>query len=146
MSTDAISPGISGCSGLITGAGSISARAASSSSRTAPTELAYIAGLLDGEGCIGAQNSRWNVSITNTYRPVIDWLLRLGGKDHVRQRYSAAHNPCWSWRVHAQQDVLALLEALVPFMIIKRDLAERVIAEIGHRPYRRENQAISHSG
>lgn len=104
-----------------------------------PTVLAYLAGLLDGEGNISSQEGKWWVAITNSYRPVIDWLLTFGGKDRAMKRYKPAHSPCWHWRIHAQQDVLAFLEAVAPYMIIKRDLAECVIAEIGHRPYRRPN-------
>jgi hypothetical protein len=98
-------------------------------------ERAYMAGLFDGEGTLHKQNGRWSFSIANTYRPVIDWLLCYGGKESPKPRYSPKHKPAWAWRVHAQQDVYALTEVLAPYMIIKRDLALRVLAEISSWPY-----------
>jgi hypothetical protein len=106
-----------------------------------PTELAYIAGLFDGEGHLGFQSDRYSVEIANTNREVMDWLLRLGGK--VRKSSREPHQDCYHWRVHAQLDVHALLEALRPYLIIKRRISEQAITAIGHRPYR---QGSNHSG
>ena len=109
-----------------------------------PLILAYLAGLFDGEGHIGKQSNdkdhpyeAWHIGISNNYRPVIDWLLEMGGKDRLKVRASPKHALGWDWRVHNQQDVLAFLQAIEPYMIIKRDLAREVIEKIGHRPYRR---------
>lgn len=106
---------------------------------TAPelsTDAAYIGGLFDGEGHLGWQHGRWYIEIANTNREVIDWLLRFGGKAHTQSR-KPPHRDCHYWALHAQLDVTAFLEAVCPYLIIKRDQAAEAIQSIGERPYRR---------
>src|SRR4051812_37412335 len=77
------------------------------------TTLAYVAGLIDGEGSISIGVSRdhpgratpnyWlQVSVTNTDRTLIDWLLTsFGGHTSSNSHYHDApkRRPCWAWRV-----------------------------------------------
>jgi hypothetical protein len=96
------------------------------------TTLAYVAGLLDGEGsfCIGAGGTEpdrvavhyWlQVQITNTDRTLIDWLLATFG-GHISDNSHAPsrpnRRPCWAWRVMGPQAV-PFLEAIQPYVRIK---------------------------
>jgi len=94
--------------------------------------LAYVAGLLDGEGsiCIGSGRSRsdrvapsyWlQVGITNTDRSLIDWLLATFG-GHISDNSHAPsrknQRPCWAWRIMGLQAV-PFLEAIQPYVRVK---------------------------
>jgi hypothetical protein len=68
----------------------------------------------------------------------MDRLSQMGGKVRPVKPANPRHRLRYDWRVHAQQDVLAFLEAIAPYLVIKRELAERVIGEIGQHPYRME--------
>lgn len=91
--------------------------------------IGYIAGLLDGEGCITQQNGRWKIQIAMTHQPVIDWLGQMGGT--VRERKVTENRQrCWRWLLMRQADVHAFLVATVPLLRVKRDLAIEVIVAI----------------
>jgi hypothetical protein len=93
-------------------------------------ELAWAAGIMDGEGCITIQrNSRMRsvqhrlaVKITMTHRPTIDRLkeifsagsIAVGGADGMRKTYSL-----WI----TQKPAGHVLEALLPFLVTKADEA-----------------------
>ncbi len=88
-------------------------------------DLAYIAALLDGEGSISLQVTHTTCSIrthtymlkvriTNTYKPVLDWLLLvLGGHLYAMKRYKPGYKPSWSWEV-AGADAVKVLRVLLP--------------------------------
>jgi hypothetical protein len=94
--------------------------------------LAYVAGLLDGEGslCIGMSRAKsagrapsyWlQVGITNTDRALMDWLLATFGghiSDNSHAPTKRQYSPCWAWRIMGTQAV-PFLEALKPYVRIK---------------------------
>ena len=101
--------------------------------------LGYIAGLLDGEG-----NIQWRrrsdrqhsavVSIYSTTTELIDWLAvtMRGGRVRWDSNRTVRHGwkPIGSWQVSRVRDVQAVLSALDGLLIIKRDLAREVLAEL----------------
>lgn len=92
-------------------------------------DLAYAAGLFDGEGCIHigrhARGYKLQVMLTNTHRPVLDWFQSIwGGKlyDHPsyhRKRWTM----CWTLQWGGKDDEVRLLTDLLPNFQIKRDQA-----------------------
>ena len=85
-----------------------------------PTEAAYFAGLLDGEGTILVWQrkdrlaSRLSIRavIVNTDYPVMEWLAEhVGGNVNDK--------PIWSWTVNGPNAVSVLKQAL-PYLVIKR--------------------------
>lgn len=108
------------------------------------TTLAYIAGLLDGEGSIviGMTKvtsprprplvwpSHWlQVGIVNTNKDLIDWLHRtIGGhiSDNSHAPSRKRQRPCWAWRIISNQ-AQEFLEAILPYMRVKRRQAELAI-------------------
>lgn len=99
---------------------------------TAPTDsatLGYLAGLMDGEGCITRSGGRLRVQIAMTDEPVIRWLGEMGGT--VKERAVVGNRRrCWGWLLLAQADVLAFLVAVSPHMRVKREAALATIEEI----------------
>lgn len=98
------------------------------------SEIAYVAGIVDGEGCvqvrrIGAnrfnQPSFWmQLQVSNTNHELLVYLKDVTGLGHVDGPFSynkdgANRKPYWKWRVK-QSDALGLLILLQPWLIVKR--------------------------
>lgn len=96
-----------------------------------PTTLAYLAGLLDGEGCITASPNGsyyWlGVRISNTDLGLADWLqTTLGGTVNVWQP-SGRRRRVFNWLLSGQR-AADFLEQVSPYLIIKRRQAELWLA------------------
>lgn len=91
--------------------------------------LAYIAGLFDGEGSIMFLNNHWCAKVGMTDEPVIRWLATFGGLFSAEQRQPPRKQPFY-WSVHRRLDLIHLLTVLLPYLRVKHDLANRVLAEI----------------
>ena len=106
-----------------------------------PEELAYFAGILDGEGCISYHRSgrNWTIAVTNTSPELEEWLKGIGGLFYYpprrpslkfdgtfsKQRFERKVGRAW--------DVLRLLEAVSPYLRIKKARAEEAMAGIRKR-------------
>jgi hypothetical protein len=98
-----------------------------------PTELAYIAGLIDGEGCLliyrkadtrGNLHIRCILRISNTSARVIEWLQeRLGGVAASRNEQRPGHLRVMHWPCEGPR-LTQLLEAVRPYLVIKPELAD----------------------
>lgn len=101
------------------------------------SEAAYIAGLIDGEGSIGGTHrnakgrTSWFIRIYNTHRGVMEWLLKATNTGCIvnRQKEKPHHKKSYAWECFAW-NAKHILEQALPYMIIKRALAERVIKEL----------------
>ncbi len=105
------------------------------------TDLAYFAGILDGEGCFCLHSHKatrrfrghiysCQVHVGNTDPRLLQWIeARFGGYVHFEPR--AAHQshqkPMWRWYARAD-DMDRWLTAVLPFLVIKRDRAELLLA------------------
>lgn len=100
-----------------------------------PTELAYFAGFLDGEGCFAYYGSP-RLTAVNTYLPVLKELqVAFGGTWMMRAtRKSTDHRTCYSWSVHGDTAVKTI-SALLPYLREKRGQAQLVL-EIPQYPAR----------
>jgi hypothetical protein len=95
-------------------------------------KLAYFAGLIDGEGSIfickaildsGMPSHNLEVTITNTNRKIIDWLLdNLGGTERNSGKRGTADKSQWAWVVRHHK-ARPYLEAMLPYLVAKRDQA-----------------------
>jgi hypothetical protein len=102
-------------------------------------DLAYLAGLVDGEGHIGvrwvgASKGMWALSaglgVYSSDLPVLLWCAEITGVGIV----GLTHNQSplskkvqYRWRVTRLQHVLYILRLLWPYLKIKQDLADTVI-------------------
>jgi hypothetical protein len=94
----------------------------------------YLAGLVDGEGSVSIHLQRKRqrptvaISVGSTTRELHDWLLtEVGGTSYERKIRHLGKKTMWYWHVVRARDIEALLEAIIPYMIIKR---ERAIAAL----------------
>lgn len=101
---------------------------------TDETDLAYLAGIFDGEGCIHltpdhhrkSTRNRVMLTISNTDRELMDWLLGFGGSlasDGKDPRRSVQYR----WRIAARSDVIDFLESILPYLRVKKSKAEIAI-------------------
>ena len=102
-------------------------------------DAAYLAGLIDGEGCLFARKvkSRNTVGVQSglaiamTCRHILEQMQELTGIGSVILSPSSKNQPrgwkdCWRWDVGAQS-VAMLIPKILPFLRIKRTQAELII-------------------
>lgn len=98
------------------------------------TDLAYIAGFLDGEGCFTFTSSI-TVKAAITHLPTLEWLQSVFGGS-LREHNSPTHKKqAWVWVVHAQA-AAEVLEQVLPYLREKRRKAELLLefqSTIGRR-------------
>lgn len=100
------------------------------------TDLAYAAGIIDGEGCIGIwkrklkQNGKeypyrsLSVSVAMTEQWVPTWLqFAFGGSVIYFKAKQENHNPYWQWNITSNK-ALEFLRLILPYLKIKRPHAE----------------------
>jgi hypothetical protein len=102
------------------------------------TTLAYLAGLIDGEGYIGIKKSHRPDAVSAIYHEriqvrmvhegAIALLARtLGGNYYLEKAHATNGRPLYCWQA---SDALAarILAAVLPHLIVKRDSALNVLA------------------
>jgi|WetSurMetagenome_2_1015567.scaffolds.fasta_scaffold18767_3 hypothetical protein len=91
-------------------------------------EIAYTAGLFDGEGSISLVRQRIarfhspQVSVANTDREVLEWLQkRWGGSIVTKQPRKVAHSVSYDWRL-TDRRALSFLQLIRPYLVIERKI------------------------
>jgi hypothetical protein len=123
-----------------------------------PTEWAYLAGIIDGEGSIQivryppkprykTRIYQLGLYVTNTNRPLMDWIeTKLGGyRFHQSKRYAGkgGRHQYWQWKASTRH-AMAILKGVRPYLIGKAEQADVGIAfqehieEAKHRRYERK--------
>jgi len=93
-------------------------------------QAAYIAGIVDGEGCIEINyiHPHIRMQLANTNFELVTWLCRFGGKIY----YPRVTNPKWKpqayWSVVRRLEVASLLSQIEPHLIVKRERAAEALA------------------
>lgn len=129
-----------------------------------PIDLAYLAGLFDGEGCIAIQKCRFkngsmsygvNVKVTNTDSNLIEKIqsiyLSLNINPLIRTHYRNQNNSwkdCFDIYLTKRDNIKILLEAILPYLVGKRArailmlrfIAKEIDRETGFGEMKRLNQ------
>jgi hypothetical protein len=94
------------------------------------TDLAYLAGFIDGEGTIcifgyhGRRHSALRVAAYNTNRDVLDWIaLTFGGRVYAVKRRPSNRRQSFVWQISARPAV-AIIDACMPYFRIKAQQAK----------------------
>jgi hypothetical protein len=99
----------------------------------ADKDLAYFAGIIDGEGCFclhnhGTHRFGAQLQVGNTDPRLLEWIQsRFGGSVNMERRTNKAHKPVWRWIAHVD-NLTELITAILPFLIVKRDQADLMLA------------------
>jgi len=99
-------------------------------------ELAYTAGIVDGEGSVGIGHNEKSsknlyygvfVSVTNTAEWLTQWLqLTHGGSVHPYQHPNPKYKLAYKWSLHGVA-AAEFLESILPYLHLKRPQAELAI-------------------
>lgn len=91
-----------------------------------PLLLAYLAGIIDGEGYVGVhshgagKNQRFVMQVNMTDKDIVELLhATLGGHMRYKKPYREGYKPQWLWRVTAKQ-ARCVYTQLEPYLRLKR--------------------------
>lgn len=109
------------------------------------SEIAYAAGLFDGEGCVMVNHDtsrpspRLQIEIAGSYLPMFDWLVEnFGGNYYVGERplgvgeagrygtVRTRHKQGYKWSLTGRKAV-EFLTVVLPFLMEKREQAVAVL-------------------
>ena len=113
-------------------------------SNISPTEWAYLAGLIDGEGNIGVYGRSWKhtgqrqktpsesyrpvLTITNTKRNLLEWIEeRFGGTIESPKVYSDRHNARYIWTIKTIVDIQDICRNCLDYLVLKREQANLIL-------------------
>lgn len=104
--------------------------------------LSYLAGLIDGEGCLSAWRY-WNknrtdcspyfqyscrLNITNTSLELMKQLIQYyGGGYRMTRPANGKHKARYEWRPKGKKNLELLLLGIIPHLLIKREQAELLL-------------------
>jgi len=103
-------------------------------------ELAYVAGLLDGEGYIGIArmardqykhgvNYTPMVKLVSTHEPLVSYLIERFGGNRSHRVFPSHRNSrdAFEWGIRSRRRVLPFLKQIRPWLRVKADAADVVI-------------------
>lgn len=101
------------------------------------TTIAYLAGLVDGEGYVGIKRSRRRDAVNLSYHEriqvrmiheeAIALLARtLGGSYYREKPHANDGRPLFCWQA-SDRLACTILRTLLPYLLVKRDQAENVL-------------------
>lgn len=103
------------------------------------TDKAYLAGLFDGEGCVGYYNANpdsdgtpychTQVCITNTNEDVISWVNKVANMGRVSMRMfnDGKRRNAFSWQISKKAQVREFLEAIRPYLHVKAAQVDAIL-------------------
>jgi hypothetical protein len=100
------------------------------------TDKAWLAGFIDGEGCIGMQRGIVHkkayygvrIQITQTNREVLEHVALITGVNRIKSVHRALDNQAeaWGWSCDTA-DTVRLLSDVLPYLIRKNEVAKLAI-------------------
>lgn len=88
------------------------------------TDIAYLAGILDGEGSFSVVHTRGSgyanvIQVTVTHKPLIDWLYQTFGGHTTSQPSIGNREATYYWRLAAKPAIRKLLPFVIPYLKVK---------------------------
>lgn len=83
------------------------------------TEIAYLAGVFDGEGTVKVGNSI-RVSVEMTDLDVLERFQRAFGGQIYPRKAKVNRKPAWSWNLQSRAGVWPFLDKVKPFLSDRR--------------------------
>lgn len=112
------------------------------------TQIAWLAGLFEGEGCICLRPGGTRLTIEMTDEDIINRVAELTGLGSVirlekrkQKGGKPNHKDSWKWYIGYREDVKNVLVAIYPYLGIRRRIAaDKALSVISQmRPRRRNN-------
>lgn len=110
---------------------------------------AYLAGVIDGEGWVGAQlgtsTPQPMIQVDNTYEGLIDYLVaQFGGNKTSYETTQRKANPTWKqpyrWSMTSKDELIPLLQRVLPYLVVKKAQVELLIELCEILPGRRQDE------
>lgn len=103
-------------------------------------ELAYVAGFIDGEGClsIGA-NGSVSIGIVNTSKCTLDFVLKVLGTGVIQDRKQIVNKRQYVYRAYGE-NCMNIIKVILPYLIEKKDQALLLVE------YRQQDRRIHKPG
>jgi hypothetical protein len=114
-------------------------------------EKSYIAGIVDGEGCVEIQRHKkkgkkrqnhllGRISIQICNEEVLKWIKKTSGFGNINETpLTITGKRRWCFRLSKQKDTLIFLKEILPFLKIKRKHAKLLINFLESRTSRHHN-------
>jgi intein/homing endonuclease len=111
---------------------------------TEDTELAYVAGFIDGEGCFRINtNGSIELTIINTSKSSLDFVLKVLRFGRVAERKQRVNKAQYQYRVYGPK-CLEIVNRLLPYLIEKKPQAELIIEyKRNYKPSRKKGEGKS---
>lgn len=84
-----------------------------------PEEIAWVAGILEGEGCFHVKRNWYNqpsITVDMTDEDILLRLAKFTEIGRVYGPYEGVNKPKWHWKVQRINDCIALCNAVLPWM------------------------------
>lgn len=111
-------------------------------------QLAYIAGIIDGEGCITLALSHKIINVGKVPSPIV--LVTMTNLDcvttlhkitgvgrftiiHGKRADSFQHKTAYRWNVRQRLEVYVLLKSICPYLVVKKRQADVVLEFVKRR-------------
>ncbi len=102
-----------------------------------PTQRAYLAGVVDGEGSVVCTKHRkhptWRLQVVNTDVGLLEWCLGTTGvgsiTQHTHDTNFKRNFTCYTWGTYSAK-AGSVLRQIIPYMLIKRAKAEIALHDI----------------
>jgi hypothetical protein len=109
------------------------------------TDVAYLAGLIDGEGCFyyvkGTGGFQARMHITNTNRDILEWCKKITGYGYIHLKEKPKklnHAQAFRW-VCSGLGIKCLVPKLLPYLQIKKAQAEEIMRSFQQGLSREDN-------
>lgn len=117
---------------------------------TSQNDLAYLAGIMDSDGCIsiskwpamGNRTDRYVLELTvvNTSETLMRWLVeKWGGWYKSRRRVSEKHKETFDWKFTNNRAV-EILEQILPYLVVKSAQAKNGMAFVKENTHKSKGQ------
>lgn len=116
--------------------------------RLTEPECAYLAGIFDGEGCVGYYKRKGNrnkysyvamIMLTQSDFRLMLWLEARIGFGTITSRAGKKHFE-YHWATNKKQHVCEFLEAIIPYLLLKKEQAIMLLEHLtneGMEPHKR---------
>lgn len=100
-------------------------------------ELGYVAGLIDGEGCIWARETKTGnidvaVKVTSTDLDIVEKMFNFTGVGKIHGPYNNPEKkkPYWSWDLQRMREIREILSQVRPMMSLRRQKSIDEVLEV----------------
>lgn len=92
--------------------------------KISPKRWAYLAGLVDGDGSFGIRSVdgtgyQFTLSVYNTYRPLMKWLVRVFGGSWRKLPTEGNRKQKYCWYTSSNK----IVQNLIPYLVLKKEQA-----------------------